>query len=230
MKKQWSMLLIIALLCTMLAGCNATSHTGMQQMSAPGVVVTTDEDAINQVIDKGIKAIAAWNYQELVECVTPELVFMIDNPDDSIRNRNQYHVEAGDITEEDLDQIVALEKEFGEKRGNMIQYQKRDITISNNTANVTVVYSFPEMDSSANTLDELHLRDELFLQICGMTESDAKRDLPVAEFSNVFLQVRKALYTMQLEKPVMIEQTIELQMKKLDNRWYVSKIISASDI
>lgn len=210
MKKLFTSLLLIALVCTMLVGCGIN-----------------DEDAIKQVVCDFYQAGFNWDFQTMKDCVAPEVPIY----DSYETSKNTYLQKAanGFMVEADIDKFMALDRELDKKLGEAIEYRNWNVSISGNTATVmlTVAGAGVDFDKILTEDGKFAYRDGLFTQVCGMDETTAKENLSPEEFSAVHLQVQDLEYQLWLENLSQAEKTAEIQLRKEGGRWMISNILPA---
>ena len=217
MKKALVTTVLLLVVCIAFAGCG--KHT-----SAPGAVVTTDEDAVKQVITAYYQAGFDWDYETMKVCVAEE--FSVYDPYETAKNNYVQATASGFMVEADVDAFLELERDFNKKMGKEIQYQDWNISISGDTATASLTVTAAGVDFEkirAQSGDEQY-RDQLFTQVCQMDEQTAMESLSPEEFSAAHLKVQEKEYQLWLDNLSEAEQGVSIQLKKSDGCWLVSNI------
>ena len=248
MKKQWSMILIMTVLCVMLAGCgntttptapseSVTSPTNEQTDVIPtdstpipeptataDTALENDEDAIKQVVLACVMANYNWDIETMQACLVPGSDY--SNPYEMSKQGYQYNVENGLMSEEYMDEYIELNRSHNAQLGTLVQAKTWDITVSGDTATATVIFAYPEVDYSKlfGKLGMLEFEDQLYTQICGMDKNTARNTLSLDAFTEMGLQVKELEFQKQMECVMMVDYTADICMKKIDNEWYIVKV------
>ncbi|MBE7019058.1 MAG: hypothetical protein E7413_04185 [Ruminococcaceae bacterium] len=217
MKKVSLVISLLLLVCAFLVGCG-------KQASAPGKVVTTDEDAVKQVITAYYQAAFCWNYEEMKACVAEE--FPIYDPCEVAKSNYMKATASGFMVESDVDAFLELERTFNQNMGKAILYQDWNISVSGDTATakLTMLPAGVDFEQIQAQSGDVEYRDLLFTQVCQMDEQTAKKTLSPEEFSTAHLKVQEMEYQLWLENLSSEGQGVLIQLKKSDGCWLISNI------
>lgn len=210
MKKLWTVVLLVALTCSLLVGCTKN-----------------DEEAIKQVITQFYQAGFNWDYQGMKDRVVPE--FPIYDSYETTKNTYLDAVSHGFLVEADLDKFIEADREFERQRGESLAFSDWEIEVTGDVAVATVSTTGTNVDFAKlqDENGELAYRDELFLNICQMDELTAKELLSPEEFSDVHLQVLIQEYQLWLDNLSTEKQRIEIQLRKDNGQWRIVGILPA---
>ena len=210
MKKIWTVILLVAMTCSLFVGCTQN-----------------EEEAIKQVITEFYQAGFHWDYQGMKDRVVPE--FPIYDSYETTKNAYLDAASQGFLVEADVDKFVEVEREFERQRGESLEFHDWEIEVMNGVAVATVSTTGTNVDFAKlqDENGEFAYRDELFRSICEMDELTAKEFLSPEEFSNVHLQVLILEYQLWLDNLSTAEQRIEIQLQKDNGQWRIAAVVPA---
>ncbi|MBO5407951.1 MAG: hypothetical protein J6A61_00880 [Clostridia bacterium] len=246
MQKQWSVIFLIALFCVVLAGCGNTSAptampesvtspnneqndivptdaTSIPELTVtPVPVITSDEDAIKQVVITYGQAVFACDDKTAQDCFLPGI--SLKSREEGYKVSAEHAVNSGKVVETDVDRLVAIQKNYNKNIGSMIVYQEWDVSISDDTAVVKAQIDYPHVDYEkiyvGTTSQEF--QNNLYRQICGMDEQTAKKTLSAEEYSDTNLKFYERCYELELENILYRRLPLTYRLQKVDDRWYIT--------
>lgn len=227
MKKIIATILLVSFVCILFAGCKTSKKDTSQY---PGAVITTDEDAIKQVVMKALETEGTMDIDTYLKCLAPEFPSDQRPSADYVEQQLAKMVEQGILVQEDTQKYMQMQREYGKKTMDMVKYTKWDITITDeNTAIVIVTMDIPDLDYGkliGDTQNIMGFRESLFRQVCGMDEETAKSSLTPQEFSTTYLEVDKLYYDACFANIVRREDMVGIRLTKQDDVWYIAEYLS----
>ena len=207
-------ILLIALSCLLLAGC---------QSARPAT--PEEEQAIQDVIMAYDTAYYNWDVEAMRQCAVDG--YAIEDTEAMLRNALGVYVDQGDLVAEDVEKFLEIEKKYYQMGAQQLKYCDWQITVLGDVATALVTYGYPNVDENVPTYGEelVAYRNELFMSVCGMDEQTAKDTLNPEEFSALYLTVTDLDYAKRSESLTYVENTVELRLQEIDGKWLIAELV-----